>query len=129
MENANFSPSVSKCGNGHNAPLPGSTRADPGGGTRTRSVLGQKFNQPPRKYKKSHLPSEFMQSEVRITECVDMINELLSMRAEQEEIDSVYEKFVNMYHQELSCFLKEAKLTPRSKRAIRHTKNLTGQKH
>ena len=44
------------------------------------------------------------------------------MKKEQEEVDKIYERMVNMYHSELSSFLKEVKPTQRSKRAIRHTK-------
>ena len=106
MSCINFEPSNM---GGHNVPLQGLQNANAGGGTCDRSSLGRKYNKPPIKYRKGTLPDEFMQSTERVNECMGLIEELITMKQEQEEIDKVYEKMVTMCHSELSCFFKEAK--------------------
>ena len=68
-----------------------------------------------------------MNSTERINDCIELIEALLTVRKEQEEVDKIYEKMVNMYRNELSQFLKEVKPTQKSKRAIHHRKNRTGR--
>ncbi len=120
--NANFQPRTDISDENHNAPVPGSASADTGIGAYERSELGRKYNKPPKKYRKGKLPNEFMQSEFAVARFTELIDELLQIRGEQEEVDSFYENFADMYHHELSCFLKEVKPTKKSKKAVRHTK-------
>ena len=106
----------------HNAPMQGLHNANPAHRSCDRSPLGKVYNKPPTKYKKGVLPNVFMQSDERVNECMDLIEELLTMKREQEEVDKVYHKMVTMYHAELSSFLKELKPTQKSKRKLHHTK-------
>ncbi len=54
-------------------------------------------------------------------ECEEMISELLEQRLEQEQLDKLYERYVETYHSEMSLFYREIDRTPNSKRAAKHT--------
>ncbi len=97
-------------------------KANTAGGTCDRSPLGKEYNKPPTKYRRGNLPNEFMQSAERVNECMTLIDELITMKKEQETVDKVYDQMLTMYHTEISCFLKEAKPAQNSKKKLRHMK-------
>ena len=90
-------------------------------GSQSGEIKGQR-TKPPTKYKKKKLSNEFFTSDGVLRECADIIDQLLDRRLVQEEMDDVYKQFVDMYHTEMSKFMKEIDMTKKSKKATRHTR-------
>ena len=80
------------------------------------------YSEPPKRYKKTTLPPNFMESEERLLQCAELIDASLERNFNQERVDTVYSAFVEMYHAEMSIFMKEINRTKNSKKAIRHTR-------
>ena len=86
------------------------------------SQTKDKFHTLPTRYKIHNIPDDIMYSSKTVEECTDMIYELLRQRLEQEQLDKLYEQYVETYHSEMSLFYKELDRTPHSEKAVRHTK-------
>ena len=87
-----------------------------------KSELGLKYGKPPTKYKRGQLPEEFMGDENVLTKFSDLIDKLLVARGDQQEVDDLYDNLVHVYHEEVSKFLKIAKVATNSRRSLRHVK-------
>ncbi len=94
-----------------------STTSDKG-----RSETGKRYSHPPKKYKKSVLPEKFMTGEHVLSECTQLIDSIVQSRGVQQEVDDIYEELVRVYHEEVSNFLKVAKVAPKSRKMLRHVK-------
>ncbi len=73
----------------------------------------------PTKFKVNGVKEGFMSSSVNAKELARMIDDLLSVRAEQEAIDQWYERFVHVFHEEMLLFYKQYDNTPKSRNNIR----------
>ena len=94
-----------------------------------RSEMGKKYNKPPTKYKKGVLPEEFMTGNDVLSKCSDLIDAIIESRGIQEEVDIVYDQFVKVYHEEISNFLKVAKVATKSRKSLRHVKKPYWNEH
>ncbi len=81
------------------------------------------YPKPANRYKKKKLPNHFMCSNENVTDCLDIIDRLIKEKQTVEKLDKLYDDVVKMYHDEMSKFLQVIRQTPKSKRAITHTKN------
>ena len=82
-----------------------------------------KYSNPPQRFKNKQLPEIFMSSEDRVSECAILMDRLLQERQTLIKLDALYDDVITMYFNEMSQFLQAIKQTPKSKRAISHTKN------
>ena len=74
---------------------------------------------PPR-FRIPKVPDEFMYSGATVESCSDIIDELLRKRVDQERLDELYDKYVEVYCGEMKSFFREIQRTPKSKKALRH---------
>ena len=81
----------------------------------------QSSTPPPTRYKKGNFPDTFMNTEKTIQECGQLIDDMLYRCSTQEELDQIYDNYVNLYHAEMSTFLKKVDKTPKAKKILRHT--------
>ena len=68
----------------------------------------------PVKYRVKETKPDFMASAERVTELLGKIDELLTLRLHQEEIDCWYQEFIGIYHMEMNKFYRQISDTPRS---------------
>ena len=80
------------------------------------------YSQPPRRFRKAAIPDTFLTSDEILIKYNEVITDLLKEKIEQEEMDKIYDKIVNMYYQEMSNFLKEIRKSPSSGKKARFTK-------
>ncbi len=88
----------------------------------TTQIQNDLPNKPQKRYRKCNIPDTFMTSTKRVAECPQLIDDIISARQTQEEIDQIYEQFVIMYHKEMSLFMKGVKNTSKSRKFLRYTK-------
>ena len=78
------------------------------------SVQPKVAGQPkPVKFKVKGIHEDFMKSQVRVEQLTGLIDELIQLRAAQEEVDRWYGKFVQLYHSEMTTFYKTNWRIPR----------------
>ena len=58
-----------------------------------------------RRYKKKTFPDTYMSTEEKVSQCEKLIDDMLSMRQEQDHLDELYDAFVEMHHQEMATFM------------------------
>ena len=75
----------------------------------------------PCKFKLSKTPDDFMYTHSTVEACSEIIDKLLRNKIEQEELNSLYEQYVEIYYTEMGNFFKELNHTPHSKKALNHS--------
>ncbi len=82
----------------------------------------KRYSTPPKRYRKGVVPDSFMTSEEILKTHQNIITELLDAKLQQEDLDELYDRIVDMYYSEMDKFLKEIKKAPASGKKVRHTK-------
>ena len=75
----------------------------------------------PRRFRVTNIPDELMYSAKTVELCLDIIDKLLTYRLDQERLDTIYDKYVQVYYEEMGEFFTEICNTPYSKKSVRHT--------
>ena len=78
------------------------------------NVENRAGQQRPTRFKVTGVKEDFMHSSTQATKLIELIDEMLNVRAEQEELDAWYWRFVNIYQEEMRAFYKTLDLTPKS---------------
>lgn len=59
----------------------------------------------PKKYKQKSVPNAFYEDNIFRNNILELIDKLLTINGQQEEIDSIYENFVNIYTKQMDEYL------------------------
>ena len=71
------------------------------------------FDKPPQRYRNSALPADFLKGNDIIQKCKKMIEELLTQKLKQAELDTLYDRYVSVHHEKMAEFLKALSNTPK----------------
>ena len=59
-----------------------------------------------------------MNNDEALVKCEKIIEELLVLRQTQDELDTVYLNFLQVYYEQMANFMKEAKQAPKSSKVL-----------
>ncbi len=70
----------------------------------------------PTRFKVDGVKEDFMSSSAQAGKLIELVDEMLHVKAEQEELDTWYWHFINVYHEEMREFYKTLDLTPKRRK-------------
>ena len=83
-------------------------------------------NPKPVKFKVDEVKTNFMSDSKNVEALMRLVDELASLKSTRVDIDSWYDSFVKIYHDEMNDFYKKLEDTPRSRKNYYVAKNLGG---
>ena len=72
------------------------------------------------RYKINTVSEGFLQSDINRQAVLNLIERIETSREQQTEVDSVYNKFCNVYYQEMSRWFQSKNVHPTAKKRLRH---------
>ena len=88
--------------------------------TADRAPASTNACKPPPRFRKQELPDEFLFDHDVIQQCDHLIDYFMNHGLQQDEIDSTYTKFVDIYLNEMKRYMKEVGAAPKSKKQFKH---------
>ena len=91
------------------------------GGVWEKAFIPRNVDKPPIKYKIKEVPSEFLKDTNNAEKLIEWIDGILRIQADQEMLDTEYDKLVTIFHNEMKQFFKPVQNGKKSKKAFKHS--------